>query len=71
MDTLETISLQELNIFNIEIESNNRNTQLLTQLNTKNLPSYVKNDDEKLCAEFSNIFSLKTDKLTANNLHKS
>lgn len=66
---LETANLDDFNIYNIEPETTDRRNNLLKQLNL-DVPEHVKTDVLTLCSEFSEIFALKTDKITVNNFYK-
>lgn len=66
---LETADLDEFDIYNIETEPTDRSSNLLKQLNL-DVPTYLKTDVLNLCLEYSDIFALKTDKITVNNFYK-
>jgi len=65
---IETVNLNEFNVFTIENDNHDRDYKLLKLLNP-NIPEFVKNEMINLCSEYSDIFALKTDKLTANNFY--
>lgn len=67
--SLQTMDLDQFQVFNIETEPQCRESQLLSELN-QNIPEFVKNDMLSLCKEFSDVFALQTDKLTVNNFYK-
>ena len=54
----DTISIDSFEVFNIHTETQNRNKQLLNELNT-DIPDFVKHDLLSLCKEFSDVFALK------------
>lgn len=71
---LETIPLDQFHICNVRPESNSENNtrylDLLKELSTDNIPTFAKNKVLELCNRFSDIFALKSDKLTVNNFYK-
>lgn len=64
-----TKNLNDFDIFKIDNSETDRENQLLTELNT-DIPKFVKKDMLNLCKEFSDIFGLKSDKITVNNFYK-
>lgn len=66
---LEIETLSNYFVYNITNENENRLSELMSQLNS-NIPSFVSKDMTTLYKEFSDIFALKTDKLTHNNFYK-
>lgn len=62
-------NLNNFYVYSINPELNNRESNLLQQLN-KNIPDFAKNDTFNLCKEFSDIFCLPSDKLTKNNFYE-
>lgn len=65
----ETVNLDEFHIYNIISEPADRKLNLLKQLNL-DVPDFVKNDVVELCEEFSDIFALKTDRISVNNFYE-
>jgi RNase H-like domain found in reverse transcriptase/Reverse transcriptase (RNA-dependent DNA polymerase)/Integrase zinc binding domain/Retroviral aspartyl protease len=67
---LKTTSLSNFEIYKINEGQSDRIQQLALQLQTDNVPGYIKNDVTKLCNEFADIFALNKDFLTTNNFYK-
>lgn len=65
---VETISLHEFDIYKIELETKDRHSQLMSEIN-QDVPDFVKADLFDLCREYSDVFALKTDRLSVNNFY--
>lgn len=65
------IPLENYDIFSFNEDSiNNRNQQLLDELNLSHVLTYIKPKLLNLCEKYNHLFALKTDTLTCNNFYK-
>lgn len=65
---IDITNLDMYNVYNITNERTNEESNLLSELNL-NVPNFAKNDMVNLCTEFSDIFALKSQKITTNNFY--
>lgn len=67
---IKTVNLDSYHIYNVkENKLENRESKLLSQLDIE-VPVFVKDDITNLCKKYSDIFGLKSDKLSTNNFYK-
>lgn len=67
--TLQNENLDNYNLFGIETQDVKRKDKISALL-TPNMPKFIKDKLLDLCQEYSDIFALKTDKLTHNNFYQ-
>lgn len=60
-------SMKDYDIFTTPVEKENRTDEILKQLR---FPKQFNNELTKLCTEFSDIFGLETEPISANNFYK-
>lgn len=66
---IKTESLSEYNIYDLNTHVPSNGEVVLQKL-SKNFPKFVGEKLEKLCKEYTDIFALETDKISANNFYK-
>lgn len=68
INSLKNYDLNEFNVYNINKVDGDRTEKLLNIL-MEDVPDYVQKDFSQLCAQYSDIFALPTDKMTTNNFY--